>query len=197
MQNELSLSALRLATQFLARGGSFLTKVYRSRDYNSFLWALRHFFPVVHTIKPDASRTQSAEIFVLAMHYNDPDKIDPRMLDPNHVFAEIQGGTEEGAQVSVFHKKFDQLNKRKRGGYDESLGITLRNVMSVLQFVRSEDPAMALTQATEISMDVPTGQSLTEGEQLLMNIAEVRPAATLLSIYLSHYVHSLVGGDRH
>jgi AdoMet-dependent rRNA methyltransferase SPB1 len=95
VQNELSLSALRLATKFLNRGGAFVTKVYRSRDYNAFIWALRQFFPTIHTVKPDSSRAQSAEIFVLGLNYNAPEKIDPRLLDPNHVFAEIQNDGEQ------------------------------------------------------------------------------------------------------
>lgn len=89
-QIELSLYALKLATQVLRKGGCFVTKVFRSKDYNSFLFVLNHLFTKVESSKPSASRSQSAEIFLVCMGYKDI-SFDEKFLDPKYAFADIPG----------------------------------------------------------------------------------------------------------
>jgi AdoMet-dependent rRNA methyltransferase SPB1 len=75
-------------------------------------------------MKPNSSRSQSSEIFVVCLKYTAPHKIDPRLLDPNHLFKEV---ADPGLKkVDVLHKKYDTSNKRHRTGYDESRGMSLR-----------------------------------------------------------------------
>lgn len=70
-------------------GGTFLTKVYRSSDYNALMWVFNQLFHSVQAIKPSSSRQQSAEIFVLCLKYRAPHSIDPKLLDPAYVFQEV------------------------------------------------------------------------------------------------------------
>eukprot|EP00850_Spirogloea_muscicola_P009888 SM000056S18006 [mRNA] locus=s56:624650:629433:+ [translate_table: standard] len=110
-QAALSLDALRLATEFLKPGGTFVSKVFRSSDYNSLLYVFNQLFKKVESTKPIASRSTSAEIYVVGLGYKAPAKIDPRLLDHRHVFQYVD---EPGKPTDVLAKT---KQKRHRDGW--------------------------------------------------------------------------------
>ena len=92
-QAALILDACKLATEFLAPRGMFITKVFRSSEYHALLYSFQQLFDRVESTKPMASRSTSAEIYVVCKGYKAPAKIDKRLLDPSCLFAEARKTT--------------------------------------------------------------------------------------------------------
>ncbi|MCP5425022.1 MAG: 23S rRNA (uridine(2552)-2'-O)-methyltransferase RlmE [Gammaproteobacteria bacterium] len=62
--------AADLVQHCLRRGGDFLVKTFQGVDFDSFLRNLRGQFSKVLVRKPKASRSRSAEVYLLARNYN-------------------------------------------------------------------------------------------------------------------------------
>jgi 23S rRNA (uridine2552-2'-O)-methyltransferase len=60
---------LDLAERFLVERGHFLCKVFQGEDMPGFVTDLKQRFGFVKVIKPQSSRKESREVFVLAMEY--------------------------------------------------------------------------------------------------------------------------------
>ncbi|KAJ7492521.1 FtsJ-domain-containing protein [Mycena latifolia] len=148
-QSELVLMSLKLAVDFLVKGGTFVTKVFRSADYNNLIWVFNQLFGKVEATKPPSSRNVSAEIFVVCRDFLAPKHIDPKFLDPKHVFKDLAAatasGTDKGSsaqniQANVFQP---EKKRRKRDGYADG-DYTLFKSVAVSEFVRSPDPITVL-----------------------------------------------------
>nr|CAG8435109.1 7521_t:CDS:10 [Entrophospora candida] len=125
-QSELTLKALKLAVEFLTKGGIFITKIFRSKDYNNLLWVFNQLFNKVEATKPASSRNVSAEIYVICKDFIAPKKIDPKFLDPK--------------------------SKRQREGYEEG-DYTLYKEISVLEFINTDDPVKLLGSVNKLKFD--------------------------------------------
>lgn len=149
-QAELALQSMKLATEFLAEGGTFVTKVFRSKDYNSLLWVFNQLFEKVEATKPPSSRNVSAEIFVVCRGYKAPKKIDPKFLDPRSVFAELSDPTPNN-EAKVFNP---EIKKRKRDGYEEGNYTQFKEV-SASEFINTVDPIAILGSLNRLSFVQP------------------------------------------
>ena len=136
-QAALTLDSLRLATEFLGPGGWFVTKVFRSVEYHALLYACQQLFKKVESTKPVASRGTSAEIYVVCSGYLAPTKIDPRLLDAKHLFAD----TEAEAQLVDVTK--DGKRKRNRSGYKDGVS-TLYKECAAEDFIMNDKPGEML-----------------------------------------------------
>lgn len=63
---DLARSALRMAKKLLKPGGNFLVKVFQGDMFNDYLRDVRHEFSRVQAHSPQASRKESAEIYLIA-----------------------------------------------------------------------------------------------------------------------------------
>jgi AdoMet-dependent rRNA methyltransferase SPB1 len=160
-QVELSLYALKLATTVLRRGGTFITKVFRSKDYHSLLYVCNQLFNKCESSKPASSRSQSAEIFMVCQGYKAPDYIDPKFLDPKFALADVEKGSDDEdafTQQQTSLKKLCNPSKRHRGGYEDGKNV-LYNECEMIEFLESQDPYQYLTSYNKFIIDVKTKEA--------------------------------------
>uniref|UniRef100_A0A8C9WY41 pre-rRNA processing protein FTSJ3 n=1 Tax=Sander lucioperca TaxID=283035 RepID=A0A8C9WY41_SANLU len=144
-QAHLTLMALKLACDFLTKGGTFVTKVFRSKDYQPLLWIFQQLFKKVQATKPQASRNESAEIFVICQGFVAPDKIDSKFFDPKHAFKEVE------VQAKTV-RDLIPVKKPKAEGYTDG-DLTLHHSFTVTAFLKADNAIDFLDKASEITFD--------------------------------------------
>jgi AdoMet-dependent rRNA methyltransferase SPB1 len=138
-QNELVLCSLKLATDFLAPNGTFVTKVFRSKDSAKLEWVFKQLFVKVEQTKPPSSRNVSAETFYVCRGYKAPKNLDPRFLDSKYAFAEVEEAAPNN-EAKVFNP---EKKKRKRDGYEEG-DWTQFHEAPASEFIQTQDPIAML-----------------------------------------------------
>ncbi|KAI3845501.1 hypothetical protein MKW92_033137 [Papaver armeniacum] len=148
VQTSLVVDAVRLATEFLSPKGTLVTKIFRSQDYNKVLYCLNKLFDKVEVTKPIASRSTSAETYIVGKKYKAPGKIDPRLLDVKYLF------DVEQENPKVVNEVFGKPVPKPKVGYKKDMSI-LRTVVLASDFVWSGIPLEVLQTATSISFNDP------------------------------------------
>jgi hypothetical protein len=92
-------------------------------------------------------RNVSAEIFVVCREFLAPRTIDPKFLDPKHVFKDLDAAANpdqsiigNNAQANVFRP---DKKRRHRGGYADN-DYTLFKQIGVAEFIHASDPVTIL-----------------------------------------------------
>jgi AdoMet-dependent rRNA methyltransferase SPB1 len=99
----------------------------------------------------------SAEIFVVCRDYLAPKHIDPKFLDPRHVFKDLSatvagtGASEKAVAASAQANVFAPEKKRRhRDGYADG-DYTLHRAAPVAEFVRAVDPIAVLGAVSQLT----------------------------------------------
>ncbi|EAN32185.1 Spb1 domain protein [Theileria parva strain Muguga] len=148
-QNVLVLTAAKLACSLLRKGGIFVTKVFRSSDYNSLVWMLGNCFERVKVTKPQSSRNVSAEIFAVCIGFKSLKLIDPRLFNADFVFQssntplsieDDKSAKTKNQAPKTLNQLLKEQKKTNREGYDGAI----YSEISVIDFLKSKEPATIL-----------------------------------------------------
>ncbi|UKK02973.1 FtsJ cell division protein [Theileria orientalis] len=173
-QNVLVLSAAKLASTILKKGGIFVTKIFRSSDYNSLIWMLGNCFERIKVTKPQSSRNVSAEIFAICIGFKSLKGLDPILFNIDYVFhRDRESKTTETTNKSL-NQLFKEQKKKNREGYDESI----YSEITVLEFLRSNTPANLLFSNNKITFTPPKHTDSLESDQRLVKEIEDDPLTT-------------------
>lgn len=103
-------------------------------------------------------RNVSAEIFVVCRDFLAPKHIDPKFLDPKHVFkdlsASLPAGADKGSSANNIQANVFQPEKKRRhrDGYADG-DYTLFKSVNVGEFVRAPEPIALLGTVSQMAFN--------------------------------------------
>ncbi|KAJ1975938.1 AdoMet-dependent rRNA methyltransferase spb1 [Dimargaris cristalligena] len=168
-QAELTLMSMKLAVEFLAKGGTFVTKVFRSKDYNNLMWVFNQLFSKVEATKPPSSRNVSAEIFVVCRGFLAPKKLDPKFVDPKYVFKDLDLTESTASKTNILKP---EVHLRQRDGYEEG-NYTLFKTLEAIDFVEANTPVDHLSRFNAIEFKSDASRKLLQLPEPPKDIVEV------------------------
>ncbi len=71
----LGVAALRIARQFLKEGGAFVVKIFQGEDLPKFVKLTKQYFQTVHIFRPEASRKESTEHYVVCLRVREREAV--------------------------------------------------------------------------------------------------------------------------
>jgi len=143
-QNKLVLRALEIASRFLTHGGWFISKIARTEHFDSLIGVTSQFFKKVSVTKPEASKSESSESYVICKGYEPPKKLDKAAFDPEKIFNEISIAPQITSVKTLF------------GGNAKNYSLKLTHIpqkVSVKDFVLCQNFLDILAAAYEILFD--------------------------------------------
>ena len=85
LQSQLLLSAVKITTHCLEKGGTFVAKIFRGKSSSQLYGQLRMLFDIVSIAKPTSSRNSSMESFVVCQHFKGPPYYDLPLVGINSI----------------------------------------------------------------------------------------------------------------
>lgn len=99
-------------------------------------------------------RNVSAEIFVVCRDFLAPKHIDPKFLDPKHVFKDLSAPGEKGTDTNNYEANVfrPEKKRRNRDGYADG-DYTLFKAGKAADFIRNPDPISMLGSVNKIMFE--------------------------------------------
>ena len=85
LQSQLLLSAVKITTHCLTKGGTFVAKIFRGKSSSQLYGQLRMLFDIVSIAKPTSSRNSSMESFVVCQKFKGPPYYDLPLVGINSI----------------------------------------------------------------------------------------------------------------